>query len=674
MVAVCRLAIANATLTAGALRCCHIRTRLLKRFPRGSSKEAVAVCALAFLAMWFLTTTLLGVARHYSPVPFWDMWDGYLGTYLRVETGDLWAIWERHNDTRIVLPKLLYLIDLGVFGGLGWFLLATHVVLMLFICGMLLLYANRLIGGTGPRWFMWGIFLGAASLCMSWTQRDNLTWGFQSMMFLSVLLPLAAFYCFALAVERDDWGWLTAAWVLATGASLSMINCLAVLPLMALLGMLLRLHWRKVVGTWAVAGALVALYMSDGIGVAASGSAGSTPGLLPMTVFTLKSLGGPLFFVSGRPILALLGGVILVLLFAVLAALHWRLGLRSNPFRAALFGFVLFGFATAGGVAVARTAAWGVDYGLTSRYMTSVLSVWAALAILAASFVRLDRTRWGHTTLLGLLLVMLLPSQVAALHPPVEDLRDRMLAALALKMEVNDEEVLSRIRSPSLELALLAREPSQKKLSIFGSPELVDVKDLMGSMQRHRGIECAGDIVRLTPLIKDRSYVRIEGWLMDEYSRLAPSSVMILDANRRVVGFAVGGYRADAFDGRAIHARIKGYVRSESATATLLLKSRDVNCEVSVDPIGPNIVVPEAHSDRNWIAGVARNWGAAFFVRRTPEYLKALQSAGRVRLSNGEVRRVQRVDLTDGTLIVHVDGPPMNGELVGFPRKIELLP
>lgn len=649
----------------------------LKRLLATRHLEAVAVASMAALAALFLALTILGVIQYYSPVPFWDMWDSYLGTYLRVTSGELGTLWERHNEARIVLPKLLYLIDLAYFRGLGKFLLAANVVFLLLICGVMLLFARRLIGPMGVPWFTSVVFSSAAILCFSWIQQDNLTWGFQSMMFLSVLLPLSALYCFALAVEQDDWRWVVLACGLAVGAGLSMINGLAVLPLMGLLGLLLRLQWRKVVFVWLSAAVLVALYGPDRsvaswrIGLQPSEQSDS---LFRFTEFVLKNLGGPAYFASGKSLLALLAGVAVVLITVVVALLHLRQGLRHQVCRAVLLGFVAFGLVTAAGVALARVAAWGVDYGLTSRYMTAVVAMWAAIAILVGSFASTPRLRWVYASIAGLLSASLLPAQSAALNPPVEYLRDRVLAALALELEVYDEEILRKLRSPPSELAALAKVPSQRHMSIFGSPEIINAKDLLGSLQRQRGIECVGDLTSLRTLATDPRFMRVEGWLMDEHAKRAASSIFLLDLNRHVVGFAIGGYHTGAFDGRAANARFKGYVLAKAASEELNLKGRDVNCEVRVDRANPNMVVPEPHSDQNWVEGVARGWAAAFFLKRTPEHLKAAQGASSVLLGNGEVRMIQRVDITEATLIIQLEGAPLNGELVGFPHKMELLP
>ncbi|MGD4365427.1 hypothetical protein QT713_22860, partial [Xanthomonas citri pv. citri] len=42
----------------------------------------------------------------FSPVPFWDMWDGGLGFYVRQMT-DVSQWWAQHNEHRIVLSRIL---------------------------------------------------------------------------------------------------------------------------------------------------------------------------------------------------------------------------------------------------------------------------------------------------------------------------------------------------------------------------------------------------------------------------------------------------------------------------------------------------------------------------------------------------------------------------------------
>ncbi|MDR0274804.1 MAG: hypothetical protein LBI48_05610, partial [Burkholderiaceae bacterium] len=52
----------------------------------------------------FAVLMAVGVWRHYSAIPLWDMWDAYLGFYTR--SGQSWsAWWEQHNEHRLIVSR-----------------------------------------------------------------------------------------------------------------------------------------------------------------------------------------------------------------------------------------------------------------------------------------------------------------------------------------------------------------------------------------------------------------------------------------------------------------------------------------------------------------------------------------------------------------------------------------
>ena len=55
----------------------------MNKAPQPTFEAAAVIFASAFVSL-----VAVGMVKSYSPVPFWDMWDSYLGFYLRVEEGD----------------------------------------------------------------------------------------------------------------------------------------------------------------------------------------------------------------------------------------------------------------------------------------------------------------------------------------------------------------------------------------------------------------------------------------------------------------------------------------------------------------------------------------------------------------------------------------------------------
>jgi len=133
----------------------------------------------ALLAAYFLATTIVGLIKSYTPVPFWDMWDGYLNFYVRVLAGDYSAWWEKHNnsDHRIVFSRVFFWIDLEFFGGSSKFLIALNLLLAALIAGAFSLLARQVIACRSQRLVF---ALAALAACVGWIQWQNLAWAFQS--------------------------------------------------------------------------------------------------------------------------------------------------------------------------------------------------------------------------------------------------------------------------------------------------------------------------------------------------------------------------------------------------------------------------------------------------------------------------------------------------------------
>ena len=83
---------------------------------------------------------------------------------------------------------------------------------------------------------------------------------------------------------------------------------------------------------------------------------------------------------------------------------------------------------------------------------------------------------------------------------------------------------------------------------------------------------------------------------------------------------------------------------------------------------------PTNHTDGNWVKGIAKTWAAAFFVvGPIKAQTKNDFAVGRkATFSDGTVRTIVKIEENTGNLIVHVDGAPLDGNVVGYPKKIKI--
>ena len=165
------------------------------------NSQARRACAWALLGLGLLTlcSTIVGVVRNFSPVPYWDQWDGTIEFYMRAMTDPLSAFFAQHNEHRLVLPQLIFFADMRYFGGRNVFSLTANLVLALLLAVMLYRVVARYLPNTRvDRAITAGL---ALTLVFSWAQRENFTWGFQCQWFAIYLFALCAFHSLERAAE-----------------------------------------------------------------------------------------------------------------------------------------------------------------------------------------------------------------------------------------------------------------------------------------------------------------------------------------------------------------------------------------------------------------------------------------------------------------------------------------
>jgi hypothetical protein len=76
-------------------------------------------------------------------------------------------------------------------------------------------------------------------------------------------------------------------------------------------------------------------------------------------------------------------------------------------------------------------------------------------------------------------------------------------------------------------------------------------------------------------------------------------------------------------------------------------------------------------TDQNWINGVAIKW-AGFFVRNTVPNRYKLTRGKKIQFADGQIRTITRQEDGGAYLNIFLDGLPLDGNIVGFPHKIEV--
>lgn len=545
------------------------------------------------VAAAMVVLAVIGGFRSFSAVPIWDMWDGYLSFYDQASSGDGSVWWKQHNEHRIVLAKILFWIDHRFFGGGVWFLLVVNYLLVALACTLFLL-ALRERSSEKP-----GV-LGALMVAglFSWSQEENLTWGFQSQFFLAQLLPLAAFYMLHRAsLERQKaalwFGGALACGILALG---TMANGVITLPLMALFCGIGRLGWRKCATLVALSAAGAVAYFHGYTSPANHGSLrqailGDPIGLV---TYVLCYIGGPISAIvsPGRPavVVAALAGGFLVLA-SVFFAWRWISGTARSTLELAMLFFILYVGGTALGTGGGRLI-FGLHQALSSRYMTPASMAWAALFVLMIPVLQSLR-RWALGCGILIALISMLPLQLHALASKADTNFARDVGALAIEMGVKDGESIAAVYPSADALFSFIGPAVERDLSVFGSPRFLGIRERLGQLRDKvdpTAGACIGHLDVVSGIQTDARFLRIQGWIFNPghtSGAHVPASLDIVDGEGRVLGHAfTGGPRPDVaavVGKRARKAGFKGYVLSAAQGKSVRLVDVASRCELSVD-------------------------------------------------------------------------------------------
>jgi len=505
----------------------------------------VIACAMVALM-------ITGVIRNYSPVPFWDMWDGYIGFYLRLIKGDMWAWLDFQNEHRIVLTRLLFFADLAWAQGRGWIPLAANIILAALAIVCLCAGMRRLTPAWAERdrlpWY--ALVTGMLTF---WSQAQNFTWAFQPQFFLAFLLPLACcFYAADAASRKNTWRSFAFACIAGLLSLGSMANGVLALPLLAALTVFFGMGRRRI--------ALAIILAAFGIATARWGyhaTVASDPAHLPwnqpfsVARYTLLYLGSPVGNVlpvtRTTLVLSALTGIISVCSTLIAGIRGWH-ARHAEPMRIALAVFSVYVCASALATALGR-----VDLGPVSafsgRYTTPALMALAANAIALLPSRPLSRmAAW----IPAVLLMIMLPAQFRASASAGAVNDGRMLAALSLELQANDPSVLQTVYPRSDTVLSTARAARDAGISVFTLPPIAGAATLIG---QHVDAGTCTPVTIETKDIADSRYVRFTASLRPPPD--ASHGLSLLDDHSAIIGVALPVRSPDDIQGKG--ANLTGY-------------------------------------------------------------------------------------------------------------------
>ena len=523
---------------------------------------AVAVCTM-------LTMLLIDI-RAYSALPlldYWDFWRSIVANGYHLKT--LFAL---HNEHRILLPRLWFMMDHLWFGASGIFVL-TSIYLIQFGHGLLLWRIGARASGCGP---LENLAMGLLVIAVLFASRQlmNFTQPFQIQFVGVYLLATSALY----ALMRFDgptasppapkraYGWLAFSLLLAWAATYTMANGLLLWPVLVVFAVALHLRWKPVALIGANGAVATIFYFQSWISppqhVSPLASLFNPPQAL---AFALTYLGSPIDdTVSAISKIFLVGGenyrwlcAAAVGLFGLTAVIVFiaRLLERRYAFNRAqllLVHNLLFIVITAIVTGMARGIQFSLGEALSSRYSTPPLIFWSCFFLLLWSiqtglgepeFVQ-PSTNFQVGALLAIFLLVTINQTPRLATVRAERLSISQVEA-AITVPVFDEPVWKRAYFAPQYILQVVEYLHQQRLSVFRSEWTQwPGKSLRNTFRVGSSNDaCLGAIDEAAFLPSDTwPGFRVTGWAWDRESRQGPSKVILVNEGGVIVGVALGEF------------------------------------------------------------------------------------------------------------------------------------
>lgn len=555
------------------------------------TEENILLIFLSFAAYYFLSATLGGI-NHYSAVPYLDMWRSF-EFYKNVLENNFGAWWAQHNEHRIVLSRILFLLDFKWFSGSAKFLISCNFLLAGLAFFVVYSALRENLKQNSEKFARHLIGLLIFCLLFSWMQRENFTWEFQSQFFLAQLIPLGAFlllYKAQSSLTHATMFFLLACLVgiLAIG---TMANGVITLPLMLILAVVLGMKNWQIATLFTLSILTLGIYFygyssPEGHGQLSTTVLNDPLGLLH---YVLTYLGNPVYYLPVHSIMAAqIAGIFLILSAVYFLMISIRKP-KDSSLSLALVTFLIYISGTALVTGGGRLFL-GIEQAISSRYTTPVLLAWSVLLVLYAPIIaRQASIHLYRIVPLVFIPLLLLPQQFIAFHPKSEMYFEYLIALLAIELGVDDVIQVSTL-NPILPLSAdesraFINIAAQNDLSVFNNPLIKDAVLLIGQKAQISELTtCVGGFDKRVEIFSDPHYRAVSGWLYNSKNKTVPPIIHILNDEGVVVGYALTGQRREtllaSMGKKAEFSGFKGYILSDQKGPLLLQGVQ--NCDLKV--------------------------------------------------------------------------------------------
>ena len=523
--------------------------------------SGLGFCVLAALIVLSSLIMMHGAA---SIIPHWDSWDGqklFIYSLLGSESiGEAFGyLMAQHNEHRIVLTKLLFIVDEVFFEGKSYFLLFLNAVFPAIMAGVLVAFSRD------RKYVYLPLILGFLFL---FDQNRNLTWAFQSQFFLAQYVPLIGYLLLSRFGDDASPKFVLTLLGFAFLSMFTMANGMLFAAPLLLYYMVCERNWSKSLSALAaLAGVFVVNFVV--LGYEFKQNHGS---LTDVFGFGLAEFGrlflyifkyfGVIFDVGSPYIYGVVFLVLCLVIFVRIFILSkaGRLGTVSVLAKGFVLFLLYYGASTLL-TAVGRSSLGVGEIAIAGRYATPVVVAWLGVIIILAELFW-PRSRsvdthvgthrlsdWVQVTAFGIVFCLLGVSQYLSIkHSNLSSEQERGLSMLAMSMDIGGEELTKFLYPNDAHVRGIFDKHSDRGAAYIVDGQPYALANRLGqSITQKPFLTCEGQIDRIWPV---RGGYWVAGWFVtaDGHGRqgLERDSLYAVDAAGQVVGAGLKGFsRAD---------------------------------------------------------------------------------------------------------------------------------
>lgn len=495
------------------------------------------------MAVFVVGTSVYGGYHFFSPIPYWDQWDGYIGLYRSVMDGQFGSLWVPHMEHRILLPRALFILDIALFGGRN--ILTIYLNYFIILSISILIFHQHVKGRREayPLLLIGGLIFGFLFL---WCQNENLKWGFQVGGFSVYLFAFCAFSIFSGDTDRR-WR-LFWALVFAALSVVSMGNGIAAFGVMIVQAVLQRRPRRDSLVLIVAGMTSAAVYFYGYVKTVLPLDPATAQIAFPQIKYLLLFLGNPVFYAKpSLPLCAVAGAMFLGACCLTLWTLHRRRPI--SPYQSFLAAIICMILISAAGAAHGR---WilGLQFATSSRYTTPMLIGYLALSLLLLDMATRQRTR-TCVTFGSLVLLSAVAGYQTQAFADNGYLYGWKLAVLGQKIGLDHPNLDAMIYPASAHDAFAdnAKYAASHAVGLYGRGWLRDAGTVKFDTGRVDPALCEGYVDSHSP---DAVGEVVNGWAFARNRRTHSLLILLVDKAGDTVGYGVtGANRPDVV--KAVH-------------------------------------------------------------------------------------------------------------------------